>query len=445
MSTTDELRQAERAFDEPADATPDQVKPLSAGGGNRLLSLDFTRGIAVMGILAANIVAFGQPFSAYMWPGGFLTPHGETSDWLWVAQFILVDGKMRGLFTLLFGAGMFLFLEKAWDRGQGRGLQARRLFWLLLFGLAHGLFIWRGDILSLYALCGFICLAFVKWRPGTQLGIGLTVYLFGHLFYTGLFGWIFAAMSAGEQPGEPPEAAQMREGFSQMKTYTVDDSAVESAMISGGDYGGWVSHNLSEHAFDPLIAVLQSSVETIPLILIGMALYRWGLFDGRISAKKQALWGTLGVLLGLAGSAAIALWTYAQGLDFYSTIFAFIGISGFARLPFLLGLAALLALWGPKATGWLGSRVSAAGRMAFSNYLGTSILMLFVFHGWALGLFGELTRPQLYGVMAVTWVLILLWSKPWLSVFRFGPLEWLWRCLTYGKLFAIRREPSEAP
>ena len=105
-----------------------------------------------------------------------------------------------------------------------------------------------------------------------------------------------------------------------------------------------------------------------------------------------------------------------------------------------LGLAALLALWGPKATGWLGSRVSAAGRMAFSNYLGTSILMLFVFHGWALGLYGELTRPQLYGIMAGAWVIMLLWSKAWLSAFRFGPLEWLWRCLTYGKLFPIRRQ-----
>ena len=78
--------------------------------------------------------------------------------------------------------------------------------------------------------------------------------------------------------------------------------------------------------------------------------------------------------------------------------------------------------------------------MAFSNYLGTSILMLFVFHGFALGLYGELTRPQLYIVMVVAWIIMLAWSKAWLSAFRFGPLEWLWRCLTYGKLFPIRRQ-----
>ena len=106
----------------------------------------------------------------------------------------------------------------------------------------------------------------------------------------------------------------------------------------------------------------------------------------------------------------------------------------------ILGLAALLALWGPRATGWLGRRISAAGRMAFSNYLGTSILMLFVFHGWALGLFGELTRPALYGVMLATWAIMLIWSPAWLARYRFGPLEWLWRCLTYMRIFPIRRE-----
>ena len=86
--------------------------------------------------------------------------------------------------------------------------------------------------------------------------------------------------------------------------------------------------------------------------------------------------------------------------------------------------------------------MSAAGRMAFSNYLGTSILMLFVFHGFGLGLFGELSRPQLYLVVLATWVIMLAWSKAWLSAFRFGPLEWLWRCLTYGKMFPIRRQPE---
>src|SRR3546814_12657280 len=99
-----------------------------------------------MGILAANIVAFGQPFSAYMYPDAFLTDHGPVSGWLWVVQFVLIDGKMRGLFTLLIGAGMMLFMKRAWAGCVPSCLPARRLFWLLLFGLLTFFFFWLGEI-----------------------------------------------------------------------------------------------------------------------------------------------------------------------------------------------------------------------------------------------------------------------------------------------------------
>ncbi|TNE49238.1 MAG: DUF418 domain-containing protein, partial [Sphingomonadales bacterium] len=136
---------------------------------------------------------------------------------------------------------------------------------------------------------------------------------------------------------------------------------------------------------------------------------------------------------------AIALWARADGFTYYGTQLAFIGASMLPRLPVILGLAALLALYAPGAKGWLGQRVSAAGRMAFSNYLGTSLVMLFVFSGWALGLFGKLNRPELYLVVVLTWIVMLAWSKPWLARFRYGPLEWLWRCLTYWRLFPLKR------
>ena len=154
-----------------AAASPDQPQARAAPLGaspDRIASLDFIRGIAVMGILAANIVAFGQPFAAYMYPDAFLTPHGEAENWMWVAQFVLVDGKMRALFSLLFGAGLYLFLEKAWARGQGRWLQVRRLLWLGLFGLLHFFLIWTGDILFLYAVSGLAVLPFAKMARRNQ-------------------------------------------------------------------------------------------------------------------------------------------------------------------------------------------------------------------------------------------------------------------------------------
>ena len=151
------------------------------------------------------------------------------------------------------------------------------------------------------------------------------------------------------------------------------------------------------------------------------------------------LWGWTGVLAGGVGHLAIGLWVKAQGFSYWSTLAGMMGMTVLPRLAMVLGLAALLSLYAPRATGWLGQRVSAAGRAAFTNYLGTSIVMMFVFHGWALGLFGELNRPQLYLVVLLAWALMLLWSKPWLERFRYGPLEWLWRCLTYGRVFALKR------
>ena len=115
------------------------------------------------------------------------------------------------------------------------------------------------------------------------------------------------------------------------------------------------------------------------------------------------------------------------------------GWSMLPRLAVIIGLAALLAAWAPKANGWLGRRIGAAGRAAFTNYLGTTLLMVLVFHGWAGGLFGELTRGQLYLVMLASWAAMLAWPVWWLARYRYGPLEWAWRCLTYARLVPFRR------
>ncbi|MHA6334490.1 DUF418 domain-containing protein [Qipengyuania sp. CAU 1752] len=421
-------------------ATPDTeslVAPVSATNGGRLASLDFIRGFAVMGILAANIVAFGQPFQAYMYPDSFLTGHGEASNWLWIAQFVAVDGKMRGLFTLLFGAGLYLFMEKAWARGATRWLQARRLLWLGLFGMVHFFLIWRGDILFYYAACGLIALLCLKWSMRTQFWVGLIGYTVGALAYAAML--VPLAMVASGPTGDTEEYAEMRVDLQNGKQDMLAEDAIDSQLKIDGDYIGLTRHRFEEHAWDPLSNLLLFGLETLPLILLGVALFRMGLFSGGLDRRKMLAWGWTGLGVGAVLHLAIALWAKAGGFTYYGTLAAFIGISPIPRLMMTLGLAALLTLAASTANGWLGQRVSAAGRAAFTNYLGTSILMLFVFHGWALGLFGELNRPALYGVVLVSWAIMLAWSKPWLERYRFGPFEWLWRCLTYGKVFPLRR------
>ncbi len=424
------------SVDAEEERTPDQLAPVAALG-NRIASLDFIRGLAVMGILWANIVAFGQPFSAYMWPEAFLTPHGEVSNWMWIVQFVLIDGKMRGLFTLLFGAGLYLFMEKAWERGATRWLQVRRLFWLLLFGIVHFYLIWRGDILMLYSFAGFVALAFLRMSPKRQMVLGILGYLAGAVLYGAFMGPAYFLTQA--DPETQPELAQAGEGYEAAKAEALADDALERPIMTDGSYADFVQHNFAEHLTDPLFMLFIFGFETLPLMLIGMALYRWGLFDGRMNLSKQRMWGWIGLIGGTLLTVPMALWAKSTGFDYWANTAAFMAFSHLPRLPVVLGLAAILALVGMKASGWLAERISAAGRAAFTNYLGTSVLMMLVFHPWAGGLWGDLTRPGLYVVMLATWAVMLAWSKPWLDRYCYGPLEWLWRCLTYGRLFPLKR------
>lgn len=384
-----------------------------------------------MGILAANIVGFGQPMLAYAWPGGFLNPQEAWDNWLWLGQFVLIDGKMRGLFTLLFGAGLVLFMDHADARGDSGNLQVRRLAVLLLFGLAHYYLLWRGDILVLYAACGAVALLGLRWRPETQLATGLIGYLAGAAFnslWSGLF-W-----SASSITGSPAGRALQAVLADQRA-----DGIAERAIARRGSYADYVAHAATTHGSEWALTIMHVWVETLPLMLIGMALYRFGLFDGRCDRHRQARYGWAGIAIGSTATLALGGWVESYGLSYSGTLFAFLGPTALLRLPVVLGLAAVLAQVGARAHGWLGARIVAAGRMAFSNYIGTSLAMLLVFQPPGLRMFGEMTRIELYGVVVATWMVMLVWSKWWLAQFNYGPLEWLWRCATYGRWFPFFR------
>lgn len=424
------------AYEEVTDASQAEVSAGPIASKDRIETLDFIRGLAVMGILAANIVAFGQPFNAYMYPAAWIGPSGDPEGWMWIAQFVTVDGKMRGLFTLLFGAGMYLFMERAWARGDTAKLQAWRLLMLLVFGYIHFLFIWMGDILAMYAILGLIALTCIGWKAKTQLAVGLTGYGFGAMvFFLFSFPYFVTNTALGDAEG----MEEVREGMDAGVKEALADDKVLTAFKTSGDYWGLVQHRLADDWYFPLANSALFFLETLPLMLIGMALYRLGFFSGVFNRSKMVLWGWVGVIVGGAVSFGIALIAKDAGFGYWANNAAFLAWTPLPRLAMVLGLASLLVAYSPAWTGWFAERVRAAGRAAFTNYLGTSIVMLFVFHGWALGLFGELTRPQLYLVTLLTCTLMLAWSKPWLERFRYGPLEWLWRCLTYRKAFPNKR------
>ena len=390
-----------------------------------------------MGILVANIVAFGQPFSAYMYPQAWIGETGDPQGWLWIAQFVLIDGKMRALFAMLFGAGLYLFMERAWARGQTRWLQAWRLLVLLGFGLLHYYFFWQGDILSLYGMCGLVALLMLKLSVKRQMGIGVTGYVFGAVLLLALM--VPLSYVADSSESDDPGLVEFQEDLEQQKVQTLEREGELAELKREGSFANLAAYRLTERTFDPFVNAWVFVFECVPLMLIGAALYRIGFFSGGVAPADLKKWGWIATIGGGLAFLGIGLWAQSGGFTYYGTLAAFVGWAPVPRLAMALGMAALLVAYSPAWTGWFAKRVRAAGKVAFTNYIGTSVVMMFIFHGWAFGLFGELSRPQLYLATLLGCALMLVWSKPWLDHFRYGPLEWLWRCLTYRQLFALRR------
>jgi uncharacterized protein len=308
----------------------------------------------------------------------------------------------------------------------------------MLFGLLHFVFLFRGDILVSYAVWGLVTLLAVKWKPSTLMITGLITYgIMGLLMVSGMGmqAWLEADPSACTGP--------MAEACSQMDlavAQIVKNAGEASTVYSTGSYGDVLAYTISDQS-SYLIKTLSVGIfETLPLMLIGIALYRMGLFTGGMDRAKLVRWGWIGVVVGIALQAPLGWWVVREDFPFQLTNFVFGGALHFARLPMLFGLLWLTAAYGPSlAQGWLGQRFVAAGRAAFTNYIGCSAFFVIVFQGWAFGLFGQLSRLELVGWVIAAWIIMLAWSKPWLERYRYGPLEWLWRCLTYWKLFPLRR------
>lgn len=414
----------------------DSTSPPPAAAG-RIVALDFIRGVAVLGILFANIVAFSEPLQAYYWPGALSHPMDRADEAVWLAQYLLVDGKMRGLFSLLFGAGMVLFVER-----QGAFLQLRRLFWLGLFGLAHYFLLFRGDILFTYAFCGVFALCAVRLDAARLLALGLVLYVLGGVLTSAMYVPQLRLEDAvlGNCPGavECLVTEDDRGYWSAVDAHR-DRAETESRVMRGG-FAGIVAYNWRKHGWGAMDGAILALAETLPLMLMGMALQRLGLFGCALPPRRSPGWGLAGIAAGIALTLPLALWVAQAGHPLYRSGFAFLGPAQLARLPAILGLAAWLAWLAPRmAGGWLGERLVATGRMAFSNYLGMSLLMAFIFQGWGLGRFGTLDRVGMLEPVLGGWIVMLAWSKPWLDRFRQGPLEWLWRCLTYWRRFPLRR------
>jgi len=404
-------------------------KTESAAVGDRHLSIDAVRGFAVLGILLMNIVGMGLPAFAYVDP---TYAGGSTGAdlWTWAVNNVLTDGKMRALFTMLFGASSVLIAERA-EGGLPGPMQThyRRMFWLFVIGMLHAYFLWWGDILVTYALAGLVIFPFRKLRPLWLLGIGVAILaaLLGlNLFEAHELSALHAAAVA---PKASPDAVKAWQQASQFVAPSADLKARELMGYRGGFVDALRVRALAAHLLQLYLMPTDEIPEAIGQMFLGMALFKAGFFTLRWSNRAYLITIAMGYLVAAPITAWIAWKIWRAGFE-PLTLNRLEDWQQVSR-P-LIGLAhasVILLLVRSGAAKGVVSRLAAAGRMAFSNYLMTSIITTLVFCGFGLGFFGKLSRFQELTVVLGVWAFILAWSKPWLARFHYGPFEWAWRSL----------------
>lgn len=401
----------------------------------RILGLDVTRGFAVMGILAMNIIGFAMPENAYLSPlvwGGT----GPVDMAAWATAFVLADSKMRGLFSILFGASTLLVIQSAEAAGRdARETHYARMLTLGLFGLIHYYAIWYGDILFSYAVMGLLLYPLRRQGTRTLAITGVALIAVSTL----LFAVQFVGLRLAATFAVTPEAVEGYQGFVAMFSGPDDATLAELALMTGS-YAGIFADRAVDQLFYPLISLVQFGMETLGLMCLGMALFKGGMFSGDWSLARLDRWRTIGLGLGIVVNLALLGWQFASGMDGWVVVTTTLIWSVPFDVAMSIGYAALFMGLAQRApTHPLVQRVAAAGRAAFSNYLGTSIVMTTIFYGYGLGLFGSIARAPLYLFVLAAWAVMLLWSKPWLDRYRYGPLEWLWRSLARRQVQPLRR------
>jgi uncharacterized protein len=398
----------------------------------RIEVLDVIRGFALLGILMANMALFGSP-SHYQEALGnqLVTGFWDAASTSFVH--FLIQGKFYTIFSFLFGLGFALFYERAAARSaKPMRLFYRRLLILLLIGLTHAFFIWFGDILVTYALLGFLLPLFFHRKPKTIIKWAVGLFLSFALFLAFAVGALALAKLAAE--GVLNESVQtLFTGFAQR---------IESSYHAYGQ--GTFSEIMAQRSSDTLFTYSQlftSIFVVFPLFLLGLYAGKRKIFQNIETnltfIKKIWIWG---LVIGLSMSIVKFFLKSQMGGDLYS--FAAITYPGFGFLGdtglCLFIMTSVVLLY--RNTVWIQrfKPFASMGRMALSNYLFQSIVCTTIFYSYGLGLYGKVGSAWGLVLAVALFTSQIIISRYWLKRYHYGPMEWVWRCLTYGKRFRIK-------
>lgn len=436
-----------------------------AGGptppASRIASLDVLRGFALLGILVLNIEMFSGPEGAlHDVPLGLAKPafvgwHAGLDLAIFAAKWMFFEGKMRTLFSMLYGAGIVLLTQRFEARaedGKAADIFCRRNLWLLLFGLIHGTLIWGGDILSQYAL-----IALLLMFPFRRVG-GRRLVILGAV--VGILGGSLGVLRMSDAPAEF-RAERVRQEAAAAAAHHQRLSAEQDSMLASdareaSEAPARIARQLQEgrasyaesiapraEAYFGFVEALFRSgwiLEVVGSMFIGMGLFKLGFLTGELSRRRY--------LLIAAAGYAVALPIILSGVEISARHgFAAATVLRSLFLPYPLevfaaSIANASVILAVERSRWfrpVARALANVGRTAFSNYILTSLICQFAF-GWGpWKLYGSIEYyQQLYAVAAV-WAFNLVVSALWLRVFRFGPLEWAWRSLVYWCPQPMRR------
>ena len=422
-------------------AQPSPLDPTS-----RIESIDVVRGWALLGILVVNIWAFAQPFEAGINPT-VLEEYQGPDIFAFFFSWIAFEGSQRAMFSMLFGASIILLtsrLESGDRQAEAKSIYYRRTWWLIGFGLVDiVIFLWYGDILLLYGVVGLILFYARNASPKKLITISvvilalLSIVLYGVGFAVKTFEpiqQVALEKLANDQPLNEMEIAAIEIMKDNPMPKPTPEEFQASVEERANGYLNAFGPNLElSYEAQVLNGLYLLFWDALGMMLLGMALFKLGVFNAELSYRAYfiMLFGGFGV--GLSVNALEMINSVAEG--YAPTFFAWsyqIGRSatafGYIALFMLICKANLFA--------WLRDALAAVGKMALTNYLMQSVicLILFVILGW----YGELRFHQFYYVVGAIWLFQIVYSKYWLANYRYGPVEWLWRSLTYKRMVSIR-------
>ena len=420
------------------------------GGKARIQSIDTLRGVALLGILAINILAFAQPFGSSFDPRVDGATEGLNFA-LFAGAEIFVEGGMRAIFSMLFGAGLLIFMNKPGaDADEARGLYHRRTGLLILFGLfnAYAL-LWVGDILFVYGVAGLLLFLFRNLSAEKLLFWAVGILLFTTLIHAGLH---FSVRQLGEVVAEAqalgPGAELTEQQREALRAW--DDMLADQGLTEAGQTeeiqtrrSGYVDNFVFSASLTIYLQTAGLLVlglwDVLGMMLLGMALMKWRVFDASRGTRFYLALMLIGFGIGLPLNAWETM-TFVDGG--YQAHWQSINRPTYdpGRLSLALGYVGLvMAICRCGVLSPLRAALADVGRMALTNYLMQTVLCNFVFLGIGLGRFAAWERSGMYLFVLGVWLFQIVFSHFWLKHYRFGPCEWLWRSLTYRRRQPMRK------